>query len=314
MLVSVIICTYGRPEHVRGLLRCLEGQDYCPFEVLIVNGRGADSKLLGEIVSQSRRLDVKVIASEKGLTRQRNVGMRAAKGDLICLIDDDVAFEPDFLSTAVSVFQRPDMQDVGGISGYDTLNYPAPITARWRLRRFLGVVPSLEPGAVNRLGSSVPVSFLRPFSGCRPVGFFYGFCMIYRAAAIAGMSFDEQLPTYGGEDRDFSFRLSRRWRLMICGDLHLRHFQTPQARESAVRRMYQTGFGAGRTFAKHRTGRLDYMGLVRAMACDFLIDTAGFLQRPSLQRFLMPFARAAGMLAGVRSYLPANSASILKTV
>ena len=147
----------------------------------------------------------------------------------------------------------------------------------------------------------MPVSFMEPFSGCKPVGFFYGFCMIFRARAIEGMQFDEALPTYGGEDRDFSFRVSRQWRLMLRGDLHLEHFQALQSRDTGVERMYQTGFGAGRTFAKHQTGFGDYARLTWTMACEFLIDTLAFVGHPDWDRFRRPFARAAGIIAGVRS-------------
>ena len=303
MLVSVIICTYRRPGYLEALLQHLNAQTYRDVEVLVIDGcpEGAERSKLSALAAASD-IDVKVISSEKGLTRQRNVGLKAAKGDLICLLDDDVTFDPDFIQKMVDVFEHPEMQNLGGLSGYDVLNYPQQINRRWRLRRLFRTIPSLRPGDIDRLGSSVPVSFLEPFSGCKPVGFFYGFCMVFRVAAIRGMSFDEVLPTYGGEDRDFSFRVSKRWRLMICGDLHLRHFQAVQSRDSGVHRTYQTGFGAGRTFAKHKTRILDYLDLTWTMVCEFMIDFLAFFGHPSWDRFLRPFARAAGIVAGVRSY------------
>lgn len=311
MLVSVVICTYQRPEYLEGLLRYLDEQTYNRIEVIVVDGGGAASCERSRLSASlaAPRLDVRVISSEKGLTRQRNLGLRMAQGDLICLLDDDVAFDPDFFGKIVEIFQRPDMRDLGGLSGYDVLNYPQQINRRWRLRKLFRTIPSLRPGDIDRLGSSVPVSFLEPFSGCKPVGFFYGFCMIFRAVAIQGMVFDEALPTYGGEDRDFSFRVSKRWCLMICGDLHLKHFQTVQSRDSGVQRTWQTGFGAGRTFAKHRTSCWDYADLAWNLVCEFVIDVLAFIGRPGLEGFLRPFARAAGTVAGVRSYYPPEYSS-----
>ncbi|MEO8592826.1 MAG: glycosyltransferase family 2 protein [Candidatus Solibacter sp.] len=313
MFVSIIICTYRRPDHLRTVLRSLAAQTYRDFEVLVVDGDNECEPSRSIARSMSDAMEVGVVVSPKGLTRQRNAGLRAARGGILCLIDDDVEVEEDFLQKIVSLFAQPDMQDVGGLSGYDVLNYPQSINARWRLRRFLGTVPSLEPGAIDRLGNSAPVSFCPPFSGCRPVGFFYGFCMIFRATAISGTYFDEELPTYGGEDRDFSFRVAQRWRLLLCGDLRVRHLQTPQSRDSLVRRTYQTGFGAGRTFAKHRSRYFDYVLLLRSLLCEFLIDCLSFFSHPSWERSRLPFARAAGLIIGVRSYRISSPAAVPDT-
>jgi len=66
--------------------------------------------------------------------------------------------------------------------------------------------------------------------------------------------------------------------------------------------MYQTGFGAGRTFAKHRTSLWDYADLSYTMVCEFFIDLLAFASHPNWDRFARAFARPAGIVAGVRSY------------
>ena len=81
-----------------------------------------------------------------------------------------------------------------------------------------------------------------------------------------------------------------------------------------MQRTYQTGFGAGRTFAKQRTGILDYVVLLRAFLCEFLIDLLAFSSQPSWRRFQQPFARAAGTIAGVRSYRVSVGTAALGTV
>jgi glycosyltransferase involved in cell wall biosynthesis len=159
--VSVIICTYGRATALQDLLRALEAQTYQNFEVLVVDGNEEPSparQAIEAYVSHANALsNVALIASEKGLTRQRNVGLRAAKGGLICFLDDDVTFGVDFLLNVAKLFEQGDMQDVGGITPYDTLHYPTPITLRWRLRALLGVMPGLDPGARRSSRQSGPI-------------------------------------------------------------------------------------------------------------------------------------------------------------
>jgi glycosyltransferase involved in cell wall biosynthesis len=309
MHVSVIICTYARAEALKTLLSCLTVQTYRNFEVLVVDGSGENASVREAVLAFQAQhggaIDLTIIQSQKGLTRQRNTGIRHAKGDLLCFLDDDVTFNEHFLARTASVFERSGLQDVGGLAAYDVLNYSSAISMRWRVRRSLRVIPNLEPGSIDRLGRAVPISFLKPFSGLKPIGHLGGFCMIYRRLAISGLWFDEQLPTYGGEDRDFSFRVGQRSRLLICGDLHVKHHHEQQSRDSDVRRTYQDGFGTGRTFAK-QSSRSDYPLLLWVFIGDIVVSVLAFARKPSRNRFLFIFARPAGIVAGFRSYSTAE--------
>jgi glycosyltransferase involved in cell wall biosynthesis len=288
------------------LLDGLETQQYRRFETLIVDGNGRNSpardvvnKFLGRSLAQP---SVRLIESPRGLTRQRNVGLREASGDLICFLDDDVSIKPDFLVRVVRLLEQPEAVDVGGLTGYDPLNYSAPVTFRWRLKKLLGTIPSLEPGDADHLGRAVTVSFLKPWSGCREIGWLPGFCMVYRREAIGSLEFDEKLPTYGGEDRDFSMRVGENWRLWICGDLLVRHHGEPQGRDSHLQRIFQTGFGTGRRFAKNAHTLRDQLTMVRTFVGDFLVDVVAFLSRPSRVDLLTIPVRIQGFSAGWSSY------------
>ncbi len=305
MLLSVIICTYERAGSAATLLDCLSGQSFRDFEVLVVDGSRPDGPAAGRLRQAVDRnadsMDVRLIPSPKGLTRQRNCGLALSRGELILFLDDDVTFACDFLSVAVRGMSLPGMEDVGGMSGYDNLHYGQPWSRRWRMRAALGVVPALRPGNIDRLGRSVPIGFVQPFSGFLPVGFLYGFCMLYRKTALDGLAFDVDLPTYGGEDRDFSSRVGRHWRLVIYGDLHLEHHSSPESRDSAPRRVFQAGFGTGRALAQNASSWLDYLELVRVLTLEFLVDAIAFLAHPARERLLATFTRGAGLLAGFRS-------------
>lgn len=308
MFLSVVICTYRRIQSVRALLECLMCQHATDFEVLLIDGSGNETpehetfRRLVDIVAAS--IDIRLLSAPKGLTRQRNAGIQAARGDILLFFDDDVTFGSNFLAQTRTLFQRPDFQDVGGIGGYDTCNYGRPVSFRWRLRSLLGVVPRLRPGAIDRLGRSIPVSLAKPFSGCLPVGYLYGFCMLFRRAAIGDLRFDEQLDTYAGEDRDFSARVARNWRLLLCGDLTLEHHGDPEFRDSDVQRTYQAGFGTGRTLRKNASRRTDFLELLHVLLGEFLIDTLALCAAPNLDHLRATFARAGGLLDGWHSIAP----------
>jgi glycosyltransferase involved in cell wall biosynthesis len=305
MFVSVIICTYGRPTTLSALLDCLLRQSYREIEILVVDGNESQvpsRAAVGTLVSELRdRGPIRIINSRRGLTRQRNAGMRESRGDLVVFLDDDVTFDERFIAQTVELFKRPDMTKVGGITGYDELTYGGPLAPRWRIRRFFGAIPSLQPGEIDRLGRAVPVNFVKPFSGFMQVGWLAGFCMIYRRAAVDGLEFDECLPTYGGEDRDFSVQVGRHWTLLLCGDLRLKHHGSPENRDSEVYRMLQNSFGAGRRFGKAARGFSDYCVILRTLLGDLIVDLLSLLSHPSRNRFLIPFARISGLIHGIRS-------------
>jgi glycosyltransferase involved in cell wall biosynthesis len=305
MRISIIICTYGRTAALRALLESLEAQSYGNFETLIIDGNEepspAHSTVHTFLQSSGNTLQVDLVASGKGLTRQRNVGLDRAKGELICFLDDDVTLPEDFLLRVANIFEQPEMQDVGGITGYDEKNYPAPVTARWRLRRKLGVIPDLPPGGVDHLGRGIPIGFLEPFTGYKEVGLLPGFCMIFRRSAVGDLRFDELIPTYAGEDRDFSMRVGWRSRLLICGDLRLYHHTAPQGRDSDLTRNFQSAFGMGRRFVKYSRGGLDDLRLVATFLGDFAIDLMVLVSRPARVNLLTTLTRIKGFFAGLRS-------------
>ena len=108
----MVICTYGRSAALDALLHCLQMQRYTNFEVLAVDGNGDVSPARSTVEDFLQRtevgFDLNVIRSPRGLTRQRNVGLAAAKGDLICFLDDDVTFDCDFLANVAAIFEQPE--------------------------------------------------------------------------------------------------------------------------------------------------------------------------------------------------------------
>jgi glycosyltransferase involved in cell wall biosynthesis len=296
MRVSVIICTIRREEVVGALIDCLHAQTYRNAEVLVV-GSSAQPDI--DRPATESKLRVRLMPAPKGLAPARNVGLRRADGDLICFLDDDMLLGPEFLQKAVDVFSAPENADIGGLTGYDTENYPFPVTMRWRFRHWLRITPSMQPGDASPLGRSVPFSFFQPFTGLCNVKWLPGFCQIFRREAVEGLYYDEAIIV---EDRDFSMQVGERWRLAICGDLHVRHLRDGESRYPNHVQTWRASFGLGRSFAKRRQRALDWISIFHVLAGEVLIDVLALFARPSLVALKLPVWRVNGFVSGLGSW------------
>jgi glycogen synthase len=113
MRVSVVVCTYNRAEGLRQTLEGLRRQRYRQFEVIVVNGPSTDHT---QQVLDAWASPVKVRRNlEANLSRSRNIGIRAAGGEIVAFIDDDAIPEPSWLAQAIPAFDDPEVAGVGGI-------------------------------------------------------------------------------------------------------------------------------------------------------------------------------------------------------
>ena len=144
MDVSIVICTYGRPESLNDTLESLTKQTYKDFEVILLTEKGHLSQL-----------------------RQR--GLECAVGSIVSFIDDDVYCPPTWLEGVVKGFR----EGVVGVSG-PTIIVPEYQKNRdclkyeklRKLQEWIFKV-SLEPGRLSPCGAP---SMASNFKGCRYEG------------------------------------------------------------------------------------------------------------------------------------------------
>lgn len=95
--VSVVVASHGRHLRLRWLLNALEEQTRRDFELIVVHTYDAATAAR---VLDGHPLAPRHIAVEPGTgspSRQRNLGWRAARGELIAFTDDDCRPEADWL-------------------------------------------------------------------------------------------------------------------------------------------------------------------------------------------------------------------------
>jgi glycosyltransferase involved in cell wall biosynthesis len=179
-------------------------------EVIVVDGdpeRSAEV-VVRELENRYRDVDIRYVASDLGISRQRNVGIDLARGDIVAFIDDDRTFESGLFEALMTGYQD---DTVVGVTGW----IKRPLRSRLgsdpnsRLRRF--VLGGGRQGSISSFGFHRPiVDVEQP----RDVEFMPGPLMSARRDLAAEVRFDERLGTYSlGEDDDFSYRLSRRGRI-----------------------------------------------------------------------------------------------------
>ena len=108
--ISVVVCTYNGS---RTLKQCCEGLlklDYPDYEVIVVNDGSTDST-----ASIAGQLELRYIGlSNGGLSNARNVGLKAAAGEIVAYLDDDACPDPQWLRYLADAFETGGHVGIGG--------------------------------------------------------------------------------------------------------------------------------------------------------------------------------------------------------
>jgi len=109
---SLILCTIGRDKDVEIFLDSIVEQTYSNFEIIIVD-QNLDQRidlLLEKFPQLSEK--IRLIKSEKGLSRARNVGLQYIDGDIIAFPDDDCIYTPNVLQRVADFFSKSSEKQV----------------------------------------------------------------------------------------------------------------------------------------------------------------------------------------------------------
>lgn len=109
--VSVVVCSYNGARTLEACLTSLLQMDYPNYEVILVDDGSTDEtpRIAGEFPR------VKTIRQENlGLSVARNVGMQAARGEVIAYTDSDCMADKDWLYYLVGTLEQGDYVAVGG--------------------------------------------------------------------------------------------------------------------------------------------------------------------------------------------------------
>jgi len=250
--LAVMIPTLNRPHDLRVTIETLLRQSVLPQELLIVDQSRTDESeravralLEGSPQGRSMALNYRRDPGINGLAIARNVALDMNHSEIILFLDDDVELEDDFIERLLEGYVEDPL--VGGISGIITNYTPGALSHRlWQSIFVHGPFRDERQAIYHRAEE------LR-HSGRIPVTRFGGGLMSFRASAIAGVRFDDNLRGASeGEDVDYCMHLPPGTRLEIDPRARLMHNSSPAGRRSEH---WSAGVVRGTSYLYHRNWR-----------------------------------------------------------
>ena len=187
--VSVVIVNNGRRAELALALKGLEYQRYRAFEVIVVTDLRPDAR-------PDCRLAVRwVDYAERNISAARNLGIRAARGEIVAFIDDDAVPEFGWLAQLIPAFGDPAVGAAGGyVRGRNGVGF------QWTCVAFdaLGADhPCDLPGDAPRVFAPGPDRFVKTV----------GTNCAFRRAALADIGGFDQAYRFFLDEADVNLRL-----------------------------------------------------------------------------------------------------------
>jgi glycosyltransferase involved in cell wall biosynthesis len=237
--VTVVVPTYNAARTIAACVEACLAQNYPGVEVIVVDDGSTD-----DTAALVQRYPVRYLRQDNaGPASARNLGWRAAVGEIICFTDSDCVPARDWISRLLEGYTADEIAGVGGtytIANADSLL--ATCVHEEIVQRHLAMAKY-----VNYLGS---------------------FNVSYRRAVLEEVDgFDESYRIASGEDNDLSYRVIKRgYRLVFAGKAEVAHYH-PSNLWRYLRQQFWHGYWRMKLYRQHPdmsggdvySGLLDYV-------------------------------------------------------
>lgn len=273
MTYSIVIATRNRSEALKLSLPWMLAQTRPPHQIIIVDSSDdleASSMVIKAILKPSN-VDWRLESSERGITRQRNLGLSYSTHPVTMFPDDDAIWFPNTAEEIMAVYDRDIEQEISAVCATESnfppkdfpttrrAGYSVSFTDRVRLR----VMPwrrclesTFVPDPLLIVGQAFTSSFSLPSwffeCGVVPVDYMTGFRMSFRTAIARKNGFDTHLANYAVfEDVDASFNAWRSGAVVAARKAQVYHHRSPERRGDAKQIAVQQILARAYVTAKH---------------------------------------------------------------
>jgi len=251
---TVIVPTYNRPKELEDCIVSLLKQTVKPSELIIVDDGNLESIPHLEQLESAEIETIHVKKAIPGLTESRNKGISLAKGDIVFFFDDDVILHNEYLEEILKVYSSVPFEQIGGVGG---MIFNRPSKSLFAVvRKVIEIIflnSWIEEGRILRSGFFTELQEHEyPLQETVKVDYLPGCAMSYRRDIFSEFAFTEKYRDYGfGEDKDFSFQVSKKYKLFIQKSACLHHLESVEMRPE--KKLYGNKYVLGRyLFFKNR--------------------------------------------------------------
>jgi hypothetical protein len=249
---DIVVATRNRPQALRLSIPLQLGQSRKPRKLIVADSSDNHEEVCRTVAEVSRGFEtpVECIKTSRGLTLQRNVGLRRVEAPVVFFPDDDALWLPGVAESIMRIYERDTAGDVGGVCAAETTEPPEGVikaakeayrqTLKERLNKVLGnqrseIENALFPNPFHLHGRSRWSVRPKPpwleEENAVLVEWMTGFRMTFRTDAIRSYSFDETLTGYAVfEDVDASFKILKNQLVVGARNARVFHYKAPSGR------------------------------------------------------------------------------------
>ena len=240
MNIAFIVPTKDRPDDIRRMLSSLDAQTRRPDQIIIVD---ASKNPIAKVVNEFASLNIYYNRWSKkpSAAGQRNYGVQFLQDDiaLVCFFDDDQILYPDAIETMVAFWEA----EINGEHGLSRIGATSFFDANWkdarsvrlknsRLSEKLGLYKR-KPGCVAASGwQSLYYGAVK--GKTLDVEWISSQAIVLQRHLLKEFRFDEFFKGYSYlEDLDFSYSISRNYRIVVVAEAKFDHAHSLYGRQSA---------------------------------------------------------------------------------
>lgn len=215
-LVSYVLITRNRKDEVLRCLASIVKQDYTPSEIVLVDNHSQDNTLEA-VRTQYPRVRVIALDYNAGVAGGRNVGMEAARGDLIVCVDDDA-----ILTTSEAIRRVVDV---------------------FRNNESVGIVALriMDGECAHPQKSAIPTANKHEPENLDEVCYYCGAGHAIRREMLAQIGLYPERYFRGAQELALSYKaLDAGWRIVYLREMEVQHNETPTARARGQRTYFYT--------------------------------------------------------------------------